>query len=121
VGFLYPNATITEQQRRIIDQNGKVGIGTANPQHKLVPEVAAMGDLVYLAANPVEFASQVTRALEEDSPSQRARRKEIAARESWTSPARAISAESNTLLACSPDSGTALPAPNTAQNLPSGT
>jgi glycosyltransferase involved in cell wall biosynthesis len=65
-----------------------------------LPEVAAMGDLVYLAGNPVEFASQVTRALEEDAPSRRARRKEIAARESWTSRARAISLQFHALMAC---------------------
>ena len=49
-----------------------------------LPEVQAMGDLVYVGATPADFARQVSRALEEDDPSQRARRREIALRESWT-------------------------------------
>jgi len=54
-------------------------------------EAQAMGDLVYLGATPAEFARQVARALAEDDPSRRARRKEIAVRESWDERARNIS------------------------------
>ena len=56
-----------------------------------LPEAQAMGDLVYLGATPAEFARQVTRALAEDDPSRRARRREIAVRESWNERARSIS------------------------------
>ena len=56
-----------------------------------LPEAQAMGDLVYVGASPADFARQVTRAWQEDDPARRARRKEIAARESWTGRARDIS------------------------------
>ena len=56
-----------------------------------LPEAQAMGDLVYLAGTPADFAQQVTQALSEDDPSRRARRREIAGRESWTERAREIS------------------------------
>lgn len=56
-----------------------------------LPEVQAMGNLVYLGATPDEFARQVTRALAEDDPARRTRRREIAARESWIERARSIS------------------------------
>jgi glycosyltransferase involved in cell wall biosynthesis len=56
-----------------------------------LPEVETMGDLVYLAATPDDFARQVTCALAENQPARRTRRREIAARESWTERARSIS------------------------------
>jgi glycosyltransferase involved in cell wall biosynthesis len=62
-----------------------------------LPEAQAMGDLVYVGASPAEFARQVGRAFEEDDPEQRARRREIALRESWTARARDISAEFGSL------------------------
>ena len=65
-----------------------------------LPEAQAMDDLVYIAATPADFASQVARALQEDDPSLRARRKEIATRESWTARAGEIRAEFGTLLGC---------------------
>jgi glycosyltransferase involved in cell wall biosynthesis len=58
-----------------------------------LPEAQAMGDLVYVGSSPADFARQVGRALEEDDPRQRARRREIAVRESWTARAHDISAE----------------------------
>lgn len=65
-----------------------------------LPEAQAMGDLVYVGANPADFARQVGRALKEDEPQQRARRREIALRESWTARARDISAEFGALTNC---------------------
>jgi glycosyltransferase involved in cell wall biosynthesis len=65
-----------------------------------LPEAQAMGDLVYLGANPADFARQVGIALQEDDPSQRVRRREIAMRESWSARARDISAEFGALLKC---------------------
>jgi hypothetical protein len=62
-----------------------------------LPEAQAMGDLVYVGANPADFALQVGRALEEDDPGKRARRREIALRESWTARAHDISVEFGTL------------------------
>ena len=62
-----------------------------------LPEAQAMGDLVYVGTSPADFARQVGRALAEDDPRQRARRREIAARESWTARAQDISAEFGTL------------------------
>lgn len=56
-----------------------------------LPEAEAMGDLVYSGATPADFARQVTRALAEDDPSRRARRRAIAVRESWNERARNIS------------------------------
>ena len=56
-----------------------------------LPEAEAMGDLVYSGATPADFARQVTRALAEDDPSRRARRRAIAVRESWSERARNIS------------------------------
>ncbi|HTS69571.1 MAG TPA: glycosyltransferase [Terriglobia bacterium] len=64
----------------------------------LLPEAQAMGDLVYLGSNPADFALQVIRAVREDDPSRRSRRKEIAARENWTARARDISEEFGALL-----------------------
>jgi hypothetical protein len=58
-----------------------------------LPETQAMGDLVYLGATPGDFARQVGRALEEDDPPRRARRREIAMRESWDARAQDISGE----------------------------
>jgi hypothetical protein len=58
-----------------------------------LPEAQAMGDLVYVGTSPADFARQVGRALEEDDLRQRARRREIAVRESWTARAHDISAE----------------------------
>jgi glycosyltransferase involved in cell wall biosynthesis len=65
-----------------------------------LPEVQTMGDLVYVGASPADFARQVGRAFEEDDPRQRARRREIAQRESWTARARDISAEFASLTKC---------------------
>jgi glycosyltransferase involved in cell wall biosynthesis len=65
-----------------------------------LPEAQAMGDLVYVGANPADFALQVGRALEEDDPGKRARRREIALRESWTARAHDISAEFAALAKC---------------------
>ena len=42
-----------------------------------------MGDLVYLASTPDDFARQVGLALEENDPARRIRRREVARRESW--------------------------------------
>jgi glycosyltransferase involved in cell wall biosynthesis len=63
-----------------------------------LPEAQAMGDLVYLATTPAEFASQVSRALQEDDGSRPARRREIAVRENWTERARNISGAFQELL-----------------------
>jgi glycosyltransferase involved in cell wall biosynthesis len=63
-----------------------------------LPEAQAMADLVYIGASPGDFARQVACALQEDDPSRRSRRREIAARESWTARARVISAEFPLLL-----------------------
>ena len=63
-----------------------------------LPEAQAMGDLVYVGNTPAEFARQVTRALGEDDPRRRARRKEIAAKESWAARAGDISAKFGALL-----------------------
>ena len=58
-----------------------------------LPEAAAMADLVYLGASPGDFARQVGRALEEEDPPRRARRREIALRESWEARVRDIRRE----------------------------
>ncbi len=63
-----------------------------------LPETKAMGELVYIADTPEAFAQEVARALMEDDPARRVRRKEIAARESWSSRAQDISTEFSTLL-----------------------
>jgi glycosyltransferase involved in cell wall biosynthesis len=64
-----------------------------------IPEAQAMGDLVYVGATPADFARQATLAFEEDDEGRRARRKEIAARESWSERARAITKAFAELLA----------------------
>jgi len=48
-----------------------------------LPEVQGMGDLVYVARTPDEFAGAVGRAVLENDPARRRRRIEIAAEESW--------------------------------------
>jgi glycosyltransferase involved in cell wall biosynthesis len=58
-----------------------------------LPEAQTMGDLVYLASTPTEFARQVGHALVEDDPGRRRRRREIALLESWDARARDISDE----------------------------
>ena len=58
-----------------------------------LPEAQSMGDLVYLASTPAEFARQVGHALAEDDASRRMRRREIALLESWDARARDISDE----------------------------
>jgi glycosyltransferase involved in cell wall biosynthesis len=58
-----------------------------------LPEAQAMGDLVYIGTSPADFARQVTRALEEEDPSRRARRRDVAAQENWHARACAVSAE----------------------------
>ena len=65
-----------------------------------LPEALTMGDLVYVGATPADFAEQVGRALEEDDPSRRVRRKEIAMRENWTERSREISGIFRELSAC---------------------
>ena len=55
-----------------------------------LPEAQAMGDLVYIGADPREFARQVAAAFAENDPSLRARRKSIAAGENWTGRAQEI-------------------------------
>jgi hypothetical protein len=60
-----------------------------------------MGELVYLGATPADFAAQVTRALQENDPGLRARRREIAVRENWTERARGISEVFGELLSTS--------------------
>lgn len=55
-----------------------------------LPEAQTMGDLVYLASTPREFARQVGHALAEDDPARRMRRREIALLESWDARARDI-------------------------------
>jgi hypothetical protein len=65
-----------------------------------LPETKSMGDLVYLGATPTEFARQIGRALQENDPSQPARRREIAQRESWNARALDISTEFEALLKC---------------------
>ena len=64
-----------------------------------IPEAQAMGGLVYVGATPADFARQVALALEEDDEGRRARRKEIAARESWSERVREISQAFSELLA----------------------
>jgi len=63
-----------------------------------IPEVQAMGNLVYTGATPADFARQVGCALQEEDPSRRARRREIALQENWTARAREISADFPALL-----------------------
>jgi hypothetical protein len=65
-----------------------------------LPEAQAMGDLVYLGATPAEFARQIGCALQEEGPSQPARRREIALRESWDARALDIRAQFEALLKC---------------------
>jgi glycosyltransferase involved in cell wall biosynthesis len=48
-----------------------------------LPEVECFGDLVYIARTPEEFANAIRQALVEHDSSRRARRREIAERESW--------------------------------------
>jgi glycosyltransferase involved in cell wall biosynthesis len=62
-----------------------------------LPEAQTMGDLVYLASTPREFARQVGHALAEDDPARRMRRREIALLESWDARARDIADEFESL------------------------
>lgn len=62
-----------------------------------LPEAQSMGDLVYLASTPTDFARQVGHALAEDDRSRRMRRREIALLESWDARARDISDECQSL------------------------
>ncbi|HWB97233.1 MAG TPA: glycosyltransferase [Bryobacteraceae bacterium] len=55
-----------------------------------LPEVEAFGDLVYVASSAAGFAMQVSHALAEQDPERRARRREVARRESWAARAEAI-------------------------------
>jgi glycosyltransferase involved in cell wall biosynthesis len=66
-----------------------------------LPETETMGDLVYVGGSPADFARQVGRALEEDDPPRRARRREIALRESWSARAEDIQAKFGELTKCS--------------------
>jgi glycosyltransferase involved in cell wall biosynthesis len=65
-----------------------------------LPEAQAMGDLVYVGTTPPEFARQVTRALAENDPARRSRRREVAENEDWTARAREISAAFGAILEC---------------------
>jgi len=67
-----------------------------------LPEAQTMGDLVYLGDTPAEFARQVGLALAEEDPQRRARRREIALRESWEARAREIRGQFEELLNSSP-------------------
>ena len=67
-----------------------------------LPEASAMGNLVYLGGDPAEFARAVGQAVREDDPSRRARRREVAERESWESRARDIMARTESLLPPAP-------------------
>jgi len=58
-----------------------------------LPEMQTMAGLVYLGETPMDFAREVGRALAEDDPPRRARRREIAQQESWSARARDIQAE----------------------------
>jgi glycosyltransferase involved in cell wall biosynthesis len=62
-----------------------------------LPEAQTMGDLVYLASTPPEFARQVGHALAEDDAGRRMRRREIAILENWDARARDISDEFQSL------------------------
>jgi len=62
-----------------------------------LPEAQTMGDLVYLASTPPEFARQVGHALAEDDSGRRMRRRDIALLESWDARARDISGEFQSL------------------------
>ena len=70
-----------------------------------LPEACAMGDLVYLGADPTEFSRAVSQAVREDDPARRARRREIAEHESWESRALEIMARTESLLPPSPLAG----------------
>ncbi|HKS90228.1 MAG TPA: glycosyltransferase, partial [Stellaceae bacterium] len=53
-----------------------------------LPELAETRDLVYLADDAVAFAAAIARALSEDSPALRARRRQWARRHDWSERAR---------------------------------
>lgn len=55
-----------------------------------LPEVEGMGDLVYVARTPVEFAAAVRQAMLENDPARQRRRLELAAEESWMTRAQAL-------------------------------
>jgi len=57
-----------------------------------LPEVQGMGDLVYVARTPAEFAAAVRQAMQETDPARARCRLAIAAEESWTARARALAA-----------------------------
>ena len=63
-----------------------------------LPEAVMMGDLVYLASTPSDFAGQVRQALREDDPSLADRRKAAVARESWKARVEDIQAQFEALL-----------------------
>jgi len=58
-----------------------------------LPEVEGMGDLVYVARTPAEFAAAVRQAMLEQDPVRARRRLEIAAEESWMTRAQALAGE----------------------------
>ena len=67
-----------------------------------LPEAQAMGDLVYIGETPADFSRQVTRALAEEDSGLKARRRELASRESWVSRAYAISSQFESLVSPGP-------------------
>jgi glycosyltransferase involved in cell wall biosynthesis len=48
-----------------------------------LPEMDQFPGLVYLADNPDEFLVQIEKALQEDDPALRSRRRDVARQESW--------------------------------------
>lgn len=64
-----------------------------------LPELEYISDLLYLADNADEFATQIRRAAEEDSPGLRRRRKQFAQAESWSARSNSLSQFIRTLSA----------------------
>jgi glycosyltransferase involved in cell wall biosynthesis len=65
-----------------------------------LPEVQAFQDLVYVAGSPEEFAAAVQRAIAENDPRLRQRRRQIAETESWKARAAVLADEFDELLGC---------------------
>ncbi len=63
-----------------------------------LPEVERMGDLVYVARTPAEFAEAVREAMLENDPARRSRRLAVAARENWAARAETLAAAFPNLL-----------------------
>ena len=56
-----------------------------------LPEVEMFPEFTYVASTPQEFAQQIGRALNEQNPQLRARRRAIAEKESWAARAAQLS------------------------------